>query len=131
ETSSARRTRLLGGAAWSPPRHPQIQRAQQGFLQAVAACLEYQSALEYRFLGDLLIAGNRILPRESMMYRRFLEVCQTERKIGAIIFHHGVTDTEIEALTEILGSGTGADVATWADRKGVTHIVLQEPARRE
>jgi HD-GYP domain-containing protein (c-di-GMP phosphodiesterase class II) len=122
---------LLRLAGLYPPRHPQIQRAQQGFLQAIQACLEYQSALEYRFLGDLLIAGNRILPRESMMYRRFLEVCQTERKIGAIIFHAGVTEPEIEALAEILGSGTGEEVATWAQRKGVTHIALEEPAKRE
>jgi len=114
-----------------PPRHPQIQRAQQAFLQAIQGCLEYQSALEYRFLGDLLIAGNRILPRESMMYRRFLEVCQTERKIGAIIFHAGATEPEIEALAEILGSGTGDDVATWAQRRGVTHIALEAPAKRE
>lgn len=122
---------LLRLASLYPPRHPQIQRAGQGFLQSVSDCLQYQSALEYRFLGDLLIAGNRILPRESMMYRRFLEICQTERKIGAIIFYSGVTEEEIEALTELLGSGTGDDVATWAERKGVTHIVLEEPARRE
>ncbi len=122
---------LLRLAGLYPPRHPQIQRAQQAFLQAIQTCLEYQSALEYRFLGDLLIAGNRILPRESMMYRRFLEVCQTERKIGAIIFHAGVTEAEIEALAELLGSGTGEDVAGWAQRKSVTHIVLEEPAMRE
>jgi HD-GYP domain-containing protein (c-di-GMP phosphodiesterase class II) len=122
---------LLRLAGLYPPRHPQIQRAQQAFLQAIQGCLEYQSALEYRFLGDLLIAGNRILPRESMMYRRFLEVCQTERKIGAIIFHAGVTEPEIEALAEILGSGTGDDVATWAQRRGVTHIALEAPAKRE
>lgn len=122
---------LLRLAGLYPSRHPQIQRAQQGFLQALAGCLEYQSALEYRFLGDLLIAGNRILPRESMMYRRFLEVCQAERGIGAIIFHYGVTETEIEALAEILGSGSPADVAGWAEKKGVTHIVLEPPAKRE
>lgn len=122
---------LLRLAGLYPPRHPQILRAQQGFLQAVQACLEYQSALEYRFLGDLLIAGNRILPRESMMYRRFLEVCQTERKIGAIIFHAGVTEAEIEALAEMLGSGTPEDAPTWAERKGIIHIVLEAPARRE
>jgi HD-GYP domain-containing protein (c-di-GMP phosphodiesterase class II) len=122
---------LLRLAGLYPPRHPQIQRAQQAFHQAIQGCLEYQSALEYRFLGDLLIAGNRILPRESMMYRRFLEVCQTERKIGAIIFHAGVTEPEIEALAEILGSGTGDDVATWAQRRGVTHIALEAPAKRE
>jgi HD-GYP domain-containing protein (c-di-GMP phosphodiesterase class II) len=114
-----------------PPRHPQIQRALQSFHQAVVACLQYQSALEYRFLGDLLIAGNRILPRESMMYRRFIELCQTERGIGAVIFHAGVTESEIEALAELLGSGTRDDVASWAERKSVTHIVLEEPARRE
>jgi HD-GYP domain-containing protein (c-di-GMP phosphodiesterase class II) len=122
---------LLRLAGLYPPRHPQIQRAQQSFLQAVQACLDYQSALEYRFLGDLLIAGNRILPRESMMYRRFLEVCQTERKIGAIIFHAGVTEVEIEALAELLGSGAGDEVPMWAERHGVTHIVLEAPARRE
>jgi HD-GYP domain-containing protein (c-di-GMP phosphodiesterase class II) len=122
---------LLRLAGLYPPRHPQIQRAQQSFLQAVQACLEYQSALEYRFLGDLLIAGTRILPRESMMYRRFLEVCQTERKIGAIISHAGVTEAEIEALAELLGSGSGDDVPLWAERNGVTHIVLEKPARRE
>jgi len=122
---------LLRLAGLYPPRHPQILRAQQGFLQAVQACLEYQSALEYRFLGDLLIAGNRILPRESMLYRRFIEVCQTERKIGAIIFHAGVTEAEIEALAEMLGSGTSEDAPTWAERKGIIHIVLEAPARRE
>jgi HD-GYP domain-containing protein (c-di-GMP phosphodiesterase class II) len=122
---------LLRLAGLYPPRHPQIQRAQQGFHQAVAACLQYQSALEYRFLGDLLIAGNRILPRESMMYRRFLELCQAERGTGAIIFHAGVTEAEIEALAEFLGSGTKEEMSTWAQRKSVTHIVLEEPARRE
>jgi HD-GYP domain-containing protein (c-di-GMP phosphodiesterase class II) len=122
---------LLRLAGLYPPRHPQIQRAQQGFLQAVSACLQYQSALEYRFLGDLLIAGNRILPRESMMYRRFLELCQTERGIGAIIFHAGVTETEVEALAELLGSGTKEEAANWAQRKSIAHIVLEEPARRE
>ncbi len=122
---------LLRLAGLYPPRHPQIQRALQGFHQAVLACLQYQSALEYRFLGDLLIAGNRILPRESMMYRRFLELCQTERGVGAIIFHAGVTEAEIEALSEFLVSGTRDEMATWAQRKGVAHIVLEEPARRE
>ncbi len=122
---------LLRLAGLYPPRHPQIQRAQQSFLQAVAGCLEKQSALEYRFLGDLLIAGSRILPRESMMYRRFLEVCQTERRIGGIVFHHGVTEAEVEALVEILSTGTAADVPTWAQRKNVAHIVLEEPAKRE
>jgi HD-GYP domain-containing protein (c-di-GMP phosphodiesterase class II) len=114
-----------------PARHPQIQRALQGFHQAVAGCLQYQSALEYRFLGDLLIAGNRILPRESMMYRRFIEHCQTERGIGAIIFHAGVTESEIEALAELLGGGTRDDLSAWAERKGVIHVVLEAPARRE
>lgn len=122
---------LLRLSGLYPPRHPQIQRAQQAFLQAVAAYLERQEALAYRFIGDLLIAGNRILPRESLMYRAFLELCQTERKIGGITFHRGVTPAEVEALAEILASGTGDQVATWAERKGVTHIVLEEPAKRE
>ena len=42
--------------------------------------------LTYRFMGDLLVANDRILPRESLLYRRFLETCQQERGLGAIAF---------------------------------------------
>lgn len=122
---------LLRLAGLYPPRHPQIQRAQQAFLQALAAYLERHDVLEYRFIGDLLIAGHRILPRESLMYRTFLETCQTERRIGGITFHPGVTPSEVEALSEVLTSGTGDQVATWAERQGVTHITLEHPAKRE
>ncbi len=122
---------LLRLAGLYPPRHPQIQRVQQALLQALGAYLERHDVLEYRFIGDLLIAGNRILPRESLMYRAFLEMCQTERRIGGITFHRGVTANEVEALTEILGSGIGDQVAAWAARQDVTHIVLEHPAKRE
>lgn len=122
---------LLRLAGLYPPRHPQIQRAQQAFVQALAAFLGEHDVLEYRFLGDLLIAGHRILPRESMMYRRFLEICQSERKIGGIIFRPGVTEAEVEALVELLAAGSGDPPTAWAPQRGVTHIELEPPARRE
>ena len=119
---------LLRLAGLYPPQHPQIQRTGRAFVEGLGRYLAGRHVLEYRFLGDLLIAENRILPRESLVYRRFLEVCQDERRLGGITFREGITPSEVEALVEVLVGSAAAEPARWAERHGVTHVGLEPPA---
>jgi hypothetical protein len=75
-------------------------------------------------MGDLLVANDRILPRESLLYRRFLETCQEERGLGSIAFTEGLQEREMDALLEALtqapdrrsASGLragGSAISTW------------------
>ena len=98
---------MLRAAGLYLPTHPQTRRAKQTLFDALTAYLAGQGRLTYRFMGDLLVANDRILPRESLLYRRFLETCQTERGLGAIAFTQGLQDREIDALLEALTEGVG------------------------
>jgi HD-GYP domain-containing protein (c-di-GMP phosphodiesterase class II) len=109
--------------------HPQTRKARHTLHGAVTAYLGAHGKLVYRFMGDLLIANDRILPRESLIYRRFLDVCQTERQIGSIAFTAGVQEREIEALLEALTAGAGPSLSAWTAQKELTHVFLGPPVQ--
>ena len=71
---------MLRAAGLYLPTHPQTRRAKLTLFDALTAYLAGQGRLTYRFMGDLLVANDRILPRESLLYRRFLETCQTRAR---------------------------------------------------
>src|SRR5262249_13888028 len=109
------------------PNHPQTHRVKQTLFQAVTTYLGVQGRLTYRFMGDLLVANDRILPRESLLYRRFLETCQHERGIGAIGFTAGLQEREIDALLQALTEGVGPSIGDWAASRRLTHLHLSAP----
>jgi HD-GYP domain-containing protein (c-di-GMP phosphodiesterase class II) len=109
--------------------HPQTHRAKQTLFQALTTYLGTQGRLTYRFMGDLLVANDRILPRESLLYRRFLETCQREHRIGAMTFMAGLLERELDALLEALTTGVGASIEEWATRRQATHLHLAPPSQ--
>jgi HD-GYP domain-containing protein (c-di-GMP phosphodiesterase class II) len=119
---------MLRAASLYLPAHPQVHRAGQTLLQAVNAYLVGQDRLTYRFMGDLLVANDRILPRESLLYRRFLETCQQERGIGAVAFTAGLEGRELDALLEALTEGVGSSIGEWSARRRLTHLHLSPPS---
>jgi len=113
------------------PTHPQTRRAKQTLFQAVSAYLAAHGRLTYRFMGDLLVANDRILPRESLLYRRFLETCQQERGIGAVGFTAGLQERELDALLEVLTEGVGPSVGEWSARRRLAHLHLAPPSQAD
>jgi HD-GYP domain-containing protein (c-di-GMP phosphodiesterase class II) len=113
------------------PAHPQTRKAKQALFDATTAFLETHGHLSYRFMGDLLIANDRILPRESLVYRRFLDVCQTERRIGSLTFTSGLEEREIGSVLEAFTVGVGANLTEWAVRNRLTHVVLAAPVEAD
>jgi len=109
------------------PAHPQTRKAKQTLHQALTAFLNAHRKLVYRFMGDLLVANDRILPRESLVYRRFLDACQTEKGIGSITFTAGLEEREIDAVLEALTEGVGESLPVWTGRKRLTHVFLGPP----
>lgn len=109
------------------PAHPQTRKARQTLYQELSAFLDARGKLVYRFMGDLLVANDRILPRESLVYRRFLDTCQTERGIGSIAFTAGLEEWEIEAVLEALTEGVGESLTAWTGRKRLVHVFLGPP----
>lgn len=107
--------------------HPQTRKARHVLHEALTGYLKTQGKLVYRFMGDLLIANDRILPRESLIYRRFLDACQAERQIGSIAFAAGVEERELDGLLEALTEGVGPSLATWTARRGLTHVFIGPP----
>jgi HD-GYP domain-containing protein (c-di-GMP phosphodiesterase class II) len=120
---------MLRAAGLYLPNHPQTHRAKRVLFEALTAYLGGHGRLSYRFMGDLLVANDRIMPRESLLHRRFLEVCQFERGIGGITFTRGVTEREIDALLEALTEGVGASPAEWSARKRLAHLHLAPPSQ--
>jgi HD-GYP domain-containing protein (c-di-GMP phosphodiesterase class II) len=120
---------MVRAAALYLPTHPQTHRAKQTLFQGLTAYLGTQGRLTYRFMGDLLVANDRILPRESLLYRRFLETCQHERGIGSVGFTAGLQDRELDALLEALTAGVGAVPGDWLAQRQVTHIQLAPPTQ--
>src|SRR5574337_167746 len=122
---------LVRVAALYPRTHPQTVTARESLYRALSAYLATHGTLVYRFLGDVLIANDRILARESLVYRRLLEVCQKERRIGSIIFTAGVAPHEIDALVEALTQGVGESLTAWAAEKALPHVLLEPPMQSE
>src|SRR6266702_1547063 len=103
---------MVRTAALYPPMHAQTVKAKQTLHDALTAYLSSHGRLVYRFLGDVLVADDRILPRESLLYRQFLAVCQNERQIGSISFMVGVEPREVDALLEAVTEGVGDEPTT-------------------
>jgi len=120
---------MLRAAGLYLPTHPQTHRAKQLLLQALTAYLSGHGRLTFRFMGDLLVANDRILPRESLLYRRFLETCQHDRGLGAIGFTAGIQDREIDALLEALTAGVGPSIGDWAAHRQLSHLHLAPPSQ--
>ena len=122
---------MVRTAALYPPMHGQTVKAKQTLHEALTTYLSAHGRLVYGFVGDVLVADNRILPRESLLYRRFLALCQNERHIGSISFIAGVEPREIDALLEAVTNGAGDEPSSWASRKGLTHVLLRPPVQPE
>ena len=122
---------VLRTAALYPPMHALTVKAKQTLHDALAAYLSTHGRLVFRFLGDVLVADDRILPRESLLYRQFLAVCQNERQIGSISFIAGVEPREVDALLEAVTEGVGGEPSSWTSRKGLTHVALGPPVQPE
>ena len=120
---------MLRAAALYLPTHPQTQRAKQTLFQAVSGYLAVEGRLTYRFMGDLLVANDRILPRESLLYRRFLETCQHEHGIGSVGFTTGLEAREIDVLLEGLTQGVGSSIGEWSARRRLSHLHLGPPTQ--
>jgi HD-GYP domain-containing protein (c-di-GMP phosphodiesterase class II) len=122
---------MLRAAGLYRSAHPQTHRAKQALLDALNSYLAGHGRLTYRFMGDLLVANDRILPRESLLYRRFLETCQQERGIGAVGFTTGIQDRELDALLEALTEGVGASIGEWSARRRLSHLHLAVPSHTD
>jgi len=118
-------------AALYPATHPQALKARETLHGALTAYLAAHGTLTYRFLGDVLVANERILARESLVYRRLLEICQKERQIGSITFTDGVEPREMDVLVEALTQGVGESLSAWTAQKGLTHVLLEPPVQAE
>jgi len=101
---------LLRQVGLYPPTHARILQAKEALHAELAVFLDAHASLEYRFLGDLLLANDQILPRESLVYRTLLDVCQNERGIGQITFLQGLEARELDALLTAIGQGLGGSL---------------------
>ncbi|HET8577158.1 MAG TPA: HD domain-containing phosphohydrolase [Methylomirabilota bacterium] len=122
---------LVRTAALYPATHPQTLKAREVLHGALTAYLAMNGELTYRFLGDVLVANDRILARESLVYRRLLDVCQKERQIGSITFITGVEARELDVLLEALTQGVGESLSAWTAQRGLVHVILEPPMQSE
>src|SRR3989442_9486541 len=122
---------MVRTAALYPPMHGQTVKAKQTLHEALTTYLNVYGRLVYRFVGDVVVSQDRTLPRDSLLYRRFLALCHNERKIGSISFIAGVEPREIDALLEAVTNGAGDEPSSWASRKGLTHVLLRPPVQPE
>src|SRR2546426_7551520 len=120
---------MVRTAALYPPMHAQTVKAKQTLHDALTAYLSSHGRLVYRFLGDVLVADDRILPRESLLYRQFLAVCQNERQIGSISFMVGVDPREVDALLEAVTEGLGGERSSVMYRQWMTQVRLGTPVQ--
>jgi HD-GYP domain-containing protein (c-di-GMP phosphodiesterase class II) len=118
---------MVRTAALYLPAHPQTRKAKDNLFQALTAHLSTQGTLTFRFLGDLLVANDRILPRESLVYRRLIDGCQTEKGIGSLTFRPGLEAGEIDTVLEALTEGVGDDLPGWATRRRLLHVTIGPP----
>ena len=92
--------------------HAQTQRAREELFQALESHLASEEQLVFRVLDDLLVANERPLPHESLVFRRFLLTCQDRQHIGSITFLRGVERRELDVLIEAL-TAAGAQVVAY------------------
>jgi HD-GYP domain-containing protein (c-di-GMP phosphodiesterase class II) len=121
-------TRLL---SLYPPSHPQTVQARNAMHEALGSFFKNEDQLVYRFLDDLLVVNERPLPRESLVYRRFLLACQDTHHIGSITFLPGVERRELDGLLDGLTHGIHPSLSAWTAEKQLSHILLSPPLRAE
>jgi HD-GYP domain-containing protein (c-di-GMP phosphodiesterase class II) len=61
------------------------------------------------------------------VYRRFLDVCQTERRIGILTFTNGLEEREVGSVLEAFTDGVGGNLTEWTVRNRLTHVSLGPP----
>ena len=109
--------------------HAQVQKAKEELFQALESYLISEEQLVYRFLDDLLVANERPLPHESLVFRRFLLTCQDRQHIGSITFLRGVERRELDVLIEALTADIKGTWSEWVAGKYLHHILLSPPLR--
>ena len=109
--------------------HGQIAKAKETLFRSLETHLMSEEQLVYRFLDDLLVANERPLPHESLVFRRFLLGCQDTRRIGSITFLRGLERQEVDILLEALTSNISGTWSEWVAGKGLHHILLSAPLR--
>ncbi len=122
---------LVRTARLYPRTHPQTRKVGETLHKTLTTHLGTHGKVVYRFMGDLLVADERILPRESLVYRPFLQACQNERQVGSITFTAGVEPRELDALVEALTEGVGPSLSSWMARKALPHVFLGPPIQPE
>src|SRR2546430_17649329 len=88
---------MVRTAALYPRMHALTVKAKQTLHDALTAYLSTHGRLVYRFLGDVLVAADRILPREGLLYRQFLGACPNESTVASISFFAAVEPREWSA----------------------------------
>lgn len=109
--------------------HAQTVKAKETLFHALESHLVSEEQLVYRFLDDLLVANERPLPHESLVFRRFLLKCQDTQHIGSITFLRGLERRELDVLIEALTAETNGIWSEWVAGKDLHHILLSPPLR--
>jgi HD-GYP domain-containing protein (c-di-GMP phosphodiesterase class II) len=109
--------------------HSQTMKARDTLLRALESHLVSEEQLVFRFLDDLLVANERPLPHESLVYRPFLLKCQDKQRIGSITFLRGVEPRELDILIEALTTELPGAWSEWVAGKELHHILVSPPLR--
>lgn len=109
--------------------HSQTAKARETLFRALESHLVSEEQLVYRFLDDLLVANERPLPHESLVYRPFLLSCQDKRRIGSITFLRGIELRELDILIEALTTEMTGNWSEWVAGKDLRHILVSPPLR--
>jgi HD-GYP domain-containing protein (c-di-GMP phosphodiesterase class II) len=109
--------------------HSQTMKARDMLFRALESHLVSEEQLVYRFLDDLLVANERPLPHESLVYRPFLLNCQDKQRIGSITFLRGVEPRELDILVEALTIEMSGTWSEWVAGKNLHHILVSPPLR--
>jgi HD-GYP domain-containing protein (c-di-GMP phosphodiesterase class II) len=109
--------------------HSQTTKARDTLFRALESHLVSEEQLVYRFLDDLLVANERPLPHESLVYRPFLLKCQDKQRIGSITFLRGVEPRELDILIEALTTESPGAWSEWVAGKELHHILVSPPLR--
>ena len=71
---------------------------------------------------DLLIANDRILPRENLVSRRVLDACQIEKGIGSVPFSAGIEPREVDALPAGADRGSRRESGNLDREEAMRHL---------
>jgi HD-GYP domain-containing protein (c-di-GMP phosphodiesterase class II) len=107
--------------------HTQTAKARETLFRALKSHFVSEEQLVYRFLDDLLVANERPLPYESLVFRPFLLNCQDKQRIGSITFLRGIELRELDFLIEALTTEMNGTWSEWIAGKGLHHILVSPP----